>query len=64
MAAFCECGNEPSVSIKCGELLTSLGMLASQEGSAGWCYLAMFMVNFVLRCQFMPWSMTLTLMVS
>ena len=28
----CEYGNEPSVSIKCGELLTSLGMLASQEG--------------------------------
>jgi hypothetical protein len=30
MAGSCECGNEPSGSIKCGEFLDDL--LASQEG--------------------------------
>ena len=33
MAAFCECGNEPSGSIKCGEFLDPAeGLLACQEG--------------------------------
>ena len=33
MAGTCECGNEPSVSIKCGEFLDlAENRLASQEG--------------------------------
>lgn len=34
-----------------GNFLTSLGMLASQEGSVPWRYLVMLMVKFVLKCQ-------------
>jgi hypothetical protein len=32
VAGSCECGNELSGSIKCGEFLTSCELLASQEG--------------------------------
>ena len=32
VADACECGNEPSGSVKCGNLLTSCNQLASQEG--------------------------------
>ena len=32
MADVCECGNEPSGSVKCGEFLDAANQLASQEG--------------------------------
>jgi hypothetical protein len=65
VAGFCERGNEPLGSINCGELhqLRNAGFsgrLCSIE-------LVMFMVNFVLvlvNVSCMPWSMTLTLVVT
>lgn len=52
MVGFCERGNKPSGSIKCGELIKQLrnvsfsGMQCSSVP-----YLVMFMVTFVLKCQ-------------
>jgi hypothetical protein len=50
MAGFCERGNEPSDSIKCGELLNQLRNV-SFSGRQCSLELVMFVVNFLLKCQ-------------
>jgi hypothetical protein len=54
VAGYCECGNETSGSIKCGEFLDYLELqLACQEGL---CYVGlMSVVNQVIVCWLLGW---------